>query len=90
LIFAGSKRSWLLLGVVCAAANAAPPTPPAPPTPASPPVTTPAQSTVAPDEGFLEFLGSDDVGDAAWWEFLKKAPPQGSVPPVPPPQDAKK
>jgi hypothetical protein len=50
----------------------------------------PGQSTVAPDEGFLEFLGSDDVGDAAWWEFLKKAPPRGSVPPAPPPQDAKK
>jgi hypothetical protein len=45
---------------------------------------------VPPDEGFLEFLGSDDVGDAAWWEFLKRAPPRGSDPPAPPPQDAKK
>jgi hypothetical protein len=46
---------------------------------------------VPPDEGFLESLGSDDVGDAAWWDFLKRAPPQGSVPPpAPPPQDAKK
>jgi hypothetical protein len=79
-------RSWLLLGAMCATASAEPPPPP----PASPPVTTPAQSTVAPDEAFLEFLGSDDVGDAAWWEFLKKAPPRGSVPPAPPPQDAKK
>ncbi|MDP9009770.1 MAG: hypothetical protein M3N91_13875 [Pseudomonadota bacterium] len=87
MIFTGSKRSWLLLSAVCAAANAAPP-PAAPP--ASPVGTASAQSTVAPDESFLEFLGSDDVGDAAWWEFLKKAPPQGSVPPAPPPQDAKK
>jgi hypothetical protein len=38
----------------------------------------------------LEFLGSDDVGDAAWWEFLKKAPPSGNNPPATPPQDAKK
>jgi hypothetical protein len=46
---------------------------------------------VPPDESFLEFLGSDDVGDAAWWEFLKKAPPRGSdPPPATPPQDAKK
>jgi hypothetical protein len=87
LIFLGSMRSWLLLGAMCATASAEPPQPPPP---VSPPVTTPAQSTVAPDEGFLEFLGSDDVGDAAWWEFLKKAPPRGSVPPAPPPQDAKK
>ena len=28
---------------------------------------------------FIEFLGADDVGDAAWWEFLKKAPPRGRV-----------
>jgi hypothetical protein len=42
------------------------------------------------DEGFIEFLGSDDVGDAAWWEFLKRAPPRGSNPAAPPPQDADK
>jgi hypothetical protein len=29
-----------------------------------------------PDDEFIEFLGSDDVGDAAWWEFLKKSAPQ--------------
>jgi hypothetical protein len=53
----------------------------------------PAQGTpaaAAPDDGFLEFLGSDDVGDAAWWEFLKKAPPPGSDASAKPPQDAKK
>jgi hypothetical protein len=80
-------RICLLLGAVCAAANAEPPepTPPA----ASPTVTSPAPATGAPDESFLEFLGSDDVGDAAWWDFLKKAPPRGNVPPAPPAQDAK-
>jgi hypothetical protein len=85
----------LLLSVLCATASAAPP-PASPPaatpatTPAGTPAATPGQSTVPPDEGFLEFLGSDDVGDAAWWEFLKRAPPRGSDPPAPPPQDAKK
>jgi hypothetical protein len=81
----------LLLGAVCAAANAAPPTP-APPA-ASPTVPSSASSassaTGTPDESFLEFLGSDDVGDAAWWDFLKKAPPRGNVPPAPPAQEAK-
>jgi hypothetical protein len=92
LIFTGSGRCWvLLLSAWCAIASAAPP--PAQPTPAAPPATTPAATpgqSVPPDEGFLEFLGSDDVGDAAWWEFLKRAPPRGSDPPAPPPQDAKK
>jgi hypothetical protein len=71
--------------MICAAANAAPPAPqPAPP--ATPPP-VPAHSGDVPDEGFFEFLGADDVGDTAWWEFLKKAPPRGTPPP--PPQDAK-
>ncbi|HMI75802.1 MAG TPA: hypothetical protein VK495_13945 [Steroidobacteraceae bacterium] len=85
---------WVLLGAWCVIANAQPPAapPPSPPaaTPATTPATTPAQSTAPPDDGFLEFLGSDDVGDAAWWEFFKRAPPRGSDPPAPPPQDAKK
>jgi hypothetical protein len=85
LIITGFVRSWLLFGALCATANATPPTPPAP---APPPGSTPAPPP--PDEGLLEFLGSDDVGDAAWWEFLKKAPPSGNNPPAPPPQDAKK
>jgi hypothetical protein len=29
------------------------------------------------------------VGDAAWWEFLKKVPPRGDRPPAAPPQDTK-
>ena len=94
LIFAGFARSWLLFGVLCATASATPPQ--ATPTPPAPPQTpAPSASTAKPppthDESFLEFLGSDDVGDSAWWEFLKKAPPRGSdAPPATPPQDAKK
>jgi hypothetical protein len=80
-----------LLNALCAIANAAPPTS----TPASTPIQAPASAPVsvadAPDEGFIEFLGSDDVGDARWWDFLKTAPARGNPPPpVPPPQDAKK
>jgi hypothetical protein len=96
LAFLRRGRRWLLLGVLCATASAVsqPTSPPAAPPPSAAPVAKPAatagQSTVPADEGFLEFLGSDDVGDAAWWEFLKRAPPRGSDPPAPPPQDAKK
>ena len=77
-----------MLGALCAVANAAPPQqqPPQPQAPQS--VRTAA--TDPPDEGFIEFLGTDDVGDAAWWEFLKSAPPRGNDPPAAPPQDAKK
>ena len=57
--------------------------PPGPPSQATPP------GVDAADESLLEFLGTDDVGDAAWWEFLKKSDPRaGDVPPPPP--DAKK
>jgi hypothetical protein len=81
-----SGPSWLLLSAVLwGAANAAPPPAPAPPAQAAP-----ASAAVPPDEGFIEFLGSDDVGDAAWWDFLKKAPLRGNDPPATPPQDAKR
>lgn len=98
LIFAGFARSWLLFGVLCATASATPPqatpTPPAPPQAPAPTPAPPASTAKPPpthDESFLEFLGSDDVDDSAWWEFLKKAPPRGSdPPPATPPQDAKK
>jgi hypothetical protein len=87
-------RHWLWVGVlVCAAAIAEPPPQgtqqaPAPGT-QSPPGATQTPSQGAPDDDFIEFLGADDVGDAAWWEFLKKAPPRGgNPPPAPPPQDA--
>jgi len=79
----------LVAGVmVCAGAMAAPP-PPAPPPSSSTAGATQTQPQGAPDDDFIEFLGADDVGDAAWWEFLKKAPPRGENPPAPPPQDAK-
>ena len=73
--------------MVCAGALAAPP-PPAPPSSSSAGATQ-TQPQGAPDDDFIEFLGTDDVGDAAWWEFLKRAPPRGENPPAPPPQDAK-
>jgi len=77
-----------LVGItVCAVANAAPPSP-APPAPA-PQGAHQSPSPGAPDDEFIEFLGADDVGDAAWWEFLKKVPPRGENPPAAPPQEAK-
>ena len=60
-----------------------------PPTSPPPPAAVPASKADPPDEGFIEFLGSDDVGDAALWEFLKRAPQRANDPPAPPP-DAKK
>ena len=73
--------------IVWAWAMAAPPAPP-PQSPSSAGATG-TQPQGAPDDDFIEFLGADDVGDAAWWEFLKKAPPRGNPPPATPPQDAK-
>jgi hypothetical protein len=73
-------RYWLVLSTaLCAVAFAGPP-----PAPARPP-----PSPDAPDDEFIEFLGADDVGDAAWWEFLKKAAPRKDQHPAPPPQDTK-
>jgi hypothetical protein len=42
----------------------------------------------APDADFIEFLGSDDVGDAALWAYLKKSAQRNDSPSVPPQQDA--
>src|SRR5277367_58267 len=81
-------KQWLWWSAaVCATAIAAPPPPAAPGTAPAP--TPPAASAGAPDDDFIEFLGRDDVGDAAWWEFLKRVPPRGQKPPPAPPQDAK-
>jgi hypothetical protein len=84
-------KSWLLIGVVaCTAAFAGSPPPAPPASSASSPVGAPqSPSHGAPDDDFIEFLGADDVGDAAWWEFLKKAPPRGENPPATPPREAK-
>jgi hypothetical protein len=72
---------------LCAAAIAGPP-PPAPATtrPSSAPHESQPQGV--PDDEFIEFLGTDDVGDETWWEFLKKAPPRRDNPHAPPPQEA--
>jgi hypothetical protein len=97
-------RHWLTLGVVaCAAAFAGPP--PSPPAPSPPdaartatPVVDPpavdapgadAPGADAPDDEFIEFLGADDVGDAAWWAFLKKSALRKDSTSKTPPQDAK-
>jgi hypothetical protein len=82
------RHRWLpIAAIVCAAAVRAQTPPPAPPAPPKPP----PPKVEAPDEGLIEFLGSDDVGDAAWWEFLKRSRPQGTnPPPTPPPQEAKR
>jgi hypothetical protein len=98
LIAAAVVAMAAIAAVTGAAAYAQPPAPPPPPpgvdTPSAvaPGVAVPAQPPPADasDEGFIEFLGSDDVGDTAWWEFLKRAPPRGSNPPAAPPQDASK
>ena len=86
-----ARRHRLLAGlalwVMGIAALPAQPAPP-PPTPA-PPSAPPPSSQGAPDDDFIEFLGGDDVGDAAWWDFLKKVPPRGDSPPATPPQDSK-
>jgi hypothetical protein len=82
----GSVGRWLLLSAVwCGAAHAAPPPNDTPPNDTPPPAAAPG----TPDDELIEFLGSDDVGDADWWEFLKKVPQRGENAPAPPPQEAK-
>jgi hypothetical protein len=74
-------RYRLVLGALlwAAAVRAQPPAPvPAQvPAPAAPAGRTqsaaPPASQEVPDEEFIEFLGEDDHGDAAWSEFLKRA-----------------
>ena len=71
----------LLLGGALARAQSPPPAPPPRAQPAPPPAEPPAPPPARegdPDEDLLEFLGSDDVGDAAWWDFLKRSQPPGS------------
>ena len=82
-------RYRLVLGALlwAAAVRAQPPAqaPAAPPT-GHTQTTAPPASQDVPDEEFIEFLGEDDHGDAAWSEFLKRAqhgaqnptPPQGA------------
>jgi hypothetical protein len=89
-----AARHWWALGVVaCAAAFAGPPpSQPAPPPPDAAHTATPAvdaSGVATPDDEFIEFLGRDDVGDAALWAFLKKSAQRKDSTPTPPPQDAK-
>lgn len=80
------ETHWLLASAaICTAAFAGPPPPTTPAMP-SPPASS---HGAPPDDDFIEFLGRDDVGDAAWWEFLKRVPPRGQKPPEAPPQEAK-
>jgi hypothetical protein len=94
-----AARHWLALGLVaCAAAIAGPPpSQPAPQPPAAAPaVDAPAvdapgaaaPAAAAPDDDFIEFLGRDDVGDAALWAFLKKSAQRKDSTSTPPSQDA--
>jgi hypothetical protein len=85
-------RYRLVLGALlwAAAVRAQPPAQAPAQTPAVPAghaqTATPPASQDVPDEEFIEFLGEDDQGDAAWSEFLKRAqhgaqnptPPQGT------------
>jgi hypothetical protein len=84
---------WLALGAVlwASAAAAQPPAQQPAQQPGSPPgrAQPAAPPANAPDEELIEFLGEDDHGDAAWWEFLKRASPGAQNPPAPPPQGTK-
>ena len=82
-------RYRLVLGALlwAAAVRAQPPAQAPAQAPAGHPQTAaPPASQEQPDEEFIEFLGEDDHGDAAWSEFLKRAqhgaqnptPPQGT------------
>jgi hypothetical protein len=85
-------RHWLLLGMaLCGAAVAGSPPTSAPqgaPQSASP-GPRPAPSESPPDVDFIEFLGTDDMSDAAWWELLKKAAQREAQRPAMPPQEAR-
>lgn len=97
-----ARYGRVLSAFLCSAAFAATPPPPEPqpppgasqpksqPTQPQSPGAAPAADAAAADDELIEFLGADDVGDVAWWEFLKKSPPR-KVPPPPGPtsQDAK-
>lgn len=86
-----APRRGLALATALASAvvlGQAPPPAPAPAQQTAPPPARPPPAarppTDAPDDEFIEFLGEDDHGDAAFWEFLKKSA-QGQQPAAPPP-----
>ena len=69
----------LSIALIAAAAAAPPASDPPAPAPAQPAAQMPPT-----DDSLFEFLGSDDVGDARWWDYLMK------VPPAKPPLEASK
>jgi hypothetical protein len=77
--------------VACAAAFAEqPPSQPPPPDAArQPKPAADASGAADPDGDFIEFLGADDIGDAALWAFLKKSAQRKDSTSTPLPQDAK-
>ncbi len=84
-------RYRLALGVMCMAAlggGAVADQPPSSRTAPQQDADVVAPGAATPDDEFIEFLGADDVGDAAWWEFLKKSAPHKDPSPETP-QDAK-
>lgn len=85
-------RRWrLAVGLfVCSGALAGPPASPQGSPPAQPqpqPIPPPPPAGTNADDDFIEFLGADDVDDAAWWEFLTRSAPRQQAP-VKPSQDA--
>lgn len=65
----GLTLSMVLITAVAAAPPASDPPAQAPAQAQTPPATPP------PEDSFFEYLGSDDVDDAKWWDFLMKKPP---------------
>ena len=82
----GTRRVALMLGLMLSAVGSAAP----PPGEAAATGVPPARPAAPPaDESLFEFLGADDVGDARWWDYLRKsAPPAKAPPPQPPAQEA--
>ena len=71
----------LMLSLVMSGTGVAAP----PPAQVPPPAAPPARSAVPPpDDSLFEFLGSDDVGDARWWDYLRKTAPVTQAPPPQP------
>jgi hypothetical protein len=67
-------RFGLMLSIALITAAVA--APPASDPPAQAAAQAPAQPVAPPpDDSLFEFLGSDDVEDASWWDYLMKAPP---------------
>jgi hypothetical protein len=80
------RQGWIGLMLSMALMTAAAAAPPA----ADPPAQAPAQAQTPPaapppDDSLFEYLGTDDVEDARWWDFLMRKPPA-----QPPTQEAGK